>query len=116
MKKHFIFAGGFAAGVCCSIISFSLQTANAQNSIEGVIGNPNSNNEMIIEQTTGVVETMPSSQPAPTNMEPLQGSPGVEVAPIPETSTQHNPSPSSETNNEEPSNANIEIDEVLEYE
>ena len=22
MKKHFIFAGGFAAGVCCSIISF----------------------------------------------------------------------------------------------
>ena len=116
MKKHFIFAGGFAVGVCCSIISFSLQTANAQNSVEGFVGTPDSDNTMVIEQTLGIVETTPASQATPTDMEPLPGSPGVDVAPLTDDTTQQNISPNSETNNEKPSDANIEIDEMLEYE
>ena len=71
---------------------------------------------MIIEQTLGVVETAPQTQPTPTDMEPLPDSPGVEVAPLPNDSPQHNTTPNSETNSEEPSDANLEIDEILEYE
>ena len=116
MKKHFIFAGGFLVGVCCSIISFSLQTANAQNSVEGIVGNPDSNNSIMIEQTLGVIETTPPTQAVPADMEPLPDSPGVEVAPLPNNTSQQNTPQNQETNNEDPSNANIEIDEMLEYE
>ena len=116
MKKQFIFAGGFFLGVCCSLISFSLQNANAQNSVEGVVGNPDSSNSIIVEQTYGVIENTPQTpQTMPENMEPLPDSPGVEVGPIPANSEQTN-TPQTPQSSNEPSDANIEIDEIIETE
>ena len=116
MKKHLIFAAGFFLGVCCSVLSFSLQNANAQNSVEETVGAPDSSNAVIIEQTYGITETAPVSQNTSTNedMEPLPGSPGVDVAPLPDKSEEPKTHPTS--NNNEPSDANIEIDEIIEAE
>lgn len=116
MKKQFIFAGGFFLGVCCSLISFSLQNANAQNSVEGVVGNPDSSNSIIVEQTYGVIENTPQTPQTMTeDMEPLPDSPGVEVGPIPTSSDQTNNAQTPQNSNE-PSDANIEIDEMIETE
>lgn len=105
MNKYLIFAGGFAFGICASLFCVGLQNANAQNSVSAVVGNPGSDNAVVIEETYGIIgEPAGMPQPAAGNtMEPLPDSPGVEVAPPPGQTPENTPDPGS---------ADMEIDEI----
>jgi len=112
MKKQLIFSGGFVLGICCALVGISLQ-ANAQNETDANIGNPNSDNTIILEQTYGVVsEPSTPSNAQTSDMEPLPDSPNVEVSPPPSQA------PKSEEQKPISNNAEMEteIDEIFEEE
>lgn len=81
MKKYFIFTCGFACGLCAALLLSNTGNANAQNSNSAVVGNPDSNNTVMIEETYGIVTTAPQATP-PTDMQPQSTAPTS--APMPE--------------------------------
>lgn len=89
MKKYFIFTCGFACGLCAALLLSNTGNANAQNSNSAVVGNPDSNNTVMIEETYGIVTTAPQATP-PTDMQPQSTAPTS--APMPEIPSDH-PSP-----------------------
>ncbi len=95
MKKYFIFTCGFACGLCAALLLSNTGNANAQNSNSAVVGNPDSNNTVMIEETYGIVTTAPQATP-PTDMQPQSTAPASQTAPTsaptPEIPSDH-PSP-----------------------
>ena len=89
MKKYFIFTCGFACGLCAALLLSNTGNANAQNSNSAVVGNPDSNNTVMIEETYGIVTTAPQATP-PTDMQPQSTAPTS--APMPEIPS-NQPSP-----------------------
>ena len=81
MKKYFIFTCGFACGLCAALLLSNTGSANAQNSNSAVVGNPDSNNTVMIEETYGIVTTAPQATPQ-TDMQPQSTAPTS--APMPE--------------------------------
>ena len=79
MNKHL----SLFLGATFSIGAFLvwIKVCSAQNTTDAVVGNPGSDNQIFITQTYGLINNNPSMQNE--DMEPLPGSPGVEVAPPP---------------------------------
>ncbi len=90
MKKYFIFTCGFACGLCAALLLSNTGNANAQNSNSAVVGNPDSNNTVMIEETYGIVTTTAPQATPPTDMQPQSTAPTS--APMPEIPSDH-PSP-----------------------
>ena len=83
------------------IITMSPQT-QAQNSVSETIGNPDSSNFLMIQQTTGIINTpqvfSSSQQQTDSDWETLPQDPGVEVSPPPFQTPQEPPLPTLDEN------------------
>lgn len=96
MKKYFIFTCGFAFGLCAALLLTDMGSANAQNSNSAVVGNPDSNNTVMIEETYGIVSTTAPQAAVPNAMQPPSTAADSQTAPtsapMPEIPSDH-PSP-----------------------